>query len=243
MNFKFPGECPVCRSKFVALVCRRQTEKAGMIDVFYCMECHSLCSPFAPEHLNGPTLNHHLRVFDRNLDFTQQWLVRIQEHWLPNKILDIGCGIGSLLYAVREQQGIDGIGYDLDVEACAYGQQTFQLDLRGQSWSANEDTPDVDLISCIMVLEHIKWPRPLLLQMVRAAKKYCCPVFVSVPWFNRNVWSHLHGPFGPGNLLEAPWIHVTHFAEQAFIDTVTSMGGGDFVRISGCPWPGYIFRA
>lgn len=241
MNIRFPGECPICRSKFLTLACRRRTAQAGDVDVYYCMECHSFCSPFAPEHLNGPTLNHHQRVFDRNFGFTRQWLERIQEHHRPSKILDIGCGIGSLLYAAREQQGIDGIGYDLDAEACAYGRQAFQLDLRGWTWTADEDTTGVDFITCIMVLEHIKWPRPLLTQMVRAAKKYACPAFVSVPWFNRNSWNHLHGPYGPGNLLEAPYVHVTHFAEQAFINVLQDMGAKSFTRIANCPWSGYLF--
>lgn len=240
MDIRFPGECPICRSKFLALACRRQT-RGGVVDVFFCMECESFCSPFAPEHLNGPTLNHHRKVFERNLIYTEQWLQRIQEHHCPTKILDIGCGIGTLLYAAREQQGIDGIGYDLDSEACDYGRQSYNLDLRGQVWSADDNTPDIDLISCIMVLEHIKWPRPLMLQMVRAAKKHDCPAFVSVPWFNRNSWKHLHGPFDTGNLLEAPYVHVTHFAEQAFINALQGMGAKSFIRITNCPWPGYLF--
>jgi SAM-dependent methyltransferase len=243
MDLRFPGECPVCRSPFLTLARRRQTPQVGPVDVFHCMECQSLCSPFAPEHLNGPSLNHHRKVFDRNQAFTRAWLERVQEHWRPTRILDIGCGIGSLLYAAREQSGIDGLGYDLDAEACSYGKATYQLDLRGQAWSADEDTAGVDLISCIMVLEHIKWPRPLMQQLVRAAKKYNCPVYVSVPWFNRSSWSHLQEPYGPGNLLELPYVHVMHFAEQAFVDACKGMGARSFTRISGCSWPGYLFTA
>jgi SAM-dependent methyltransferase len=243
MDIRFPGECPVCRSKFLSLACRRQTPQVGTVDVYHCMACQSFCSPYAPEHLNGPSLNHHLTVFERNQGFTQVWLERVQAHWRPTKILDIGCGIGSLLHAAREQQGIAGIGYDLDTESCEHGRQAFDLDLRGRAWSADEDTPAVDLITCIMVLEHIKWPRPLMLQLVRAAKRFNCPVYVSVPWFNRATWPHLHGPFGPGNFLELPYVHVTHFAEQAFVDACKGMGARDFTRVSGCSWPGYLFTA
>jgi SAM-dependent methyltransferase len=121
MDIRFPGECPVCRSPFLTLACRRQTPQVGAVDVYHCMECQSFCSPFAPEHLNGPSLNHHLKVFERNQGFTNVWLDRLQEHWRPTTILDIGCGIGSLLHAARERSGIAGIGFDLDAQACVHG--------------------------------------------------------------------------------------------------------------------------
>jgi SAM-dependent methyltransferase len=240
-SLRIPAECPVCRSSLLTLARRLLTQAAGEVDLFYCMDCESVTSPFAPEHLNGPTLNHHLKVFDRNQEYSLRWLNALkQEGVCPRQMVDVGCGIGSLLHAARAAEGIEGTGYDLDEQACEHGRSHFGLDLRGEAWHAESDPHKVDLIACIMVLEHIKWPRPLLRQLILAGRRHQCPIYVSVPWFNRHSWKDLDNPFAPGSLLDAPWVHVTNFSELAFQRVCSSLGAVRMKRVSAIPWPGYL---
>lgn len=239
--FKYLKECPVCKSAFISLAKQIPTERAGDIDLFYCMECESFCSPFAPEHLNGPTLNHHLKVFERNQEFTYRWLQNIKDHINPRKILDIGCGIGSLLNAAN-RQGINGIGFDVDAEAAEYGRTNFGLNLKGEVWSSAYDAEGVDLITCIMVLEHIKWPRPLFRELILGARKYNSMVYISVPWFNRSEWKHLLAPNDADSLLNAPYVHVTHFSDIGFIKLCNDLGVKSYYKISSAPWAGFLIE-
>jgi SAM-dependent methyltransferase len=242
MRLQFPGECPVCRSTLLTLARRLETPRAGEVDLFYCMECESLCSPFAPTRLNGPTLNHHKRVFDRNQAFTDTFL-GILRAMLPlqrsKRVLDVGCGIGSFLHGLS-RHGIPGVGYDLDEEACAYGRATYGLDLRGEVWTHASGAESVQLITCIMVLEHLTWPRPLLFELIKGARRHACPAFISVPWFNRSWWHHLNAPLEPDSPLAQPWVHVTHFSEKGFVMACQGMGASRVERLTGGPWPGYL---
>ena len=130
MDLRFPGECVVCKSPNVALTRRIPTSRKMDVDLFYCMDCESFFSPFAPVHFNGPTLNHHRKVFDRNIGFTQTWFSAISSFLDSSPyVVDIGCGIGSLLFGLREQ-GIRGVGYDLDREATEFVFKEYHLDLR-----------------------------------------------------------------------------------------------------------------
>lgn len=241
--WRLPAECPVCRSDLMTMARRIVTERAGPVDLYYCMSCESFCSPYAPDHLNGPTLNHHLRVLERNIEFSRVFFPRLFEHVKPRRMVDIGCGIGTLLHAARTTFGIEGVGFDLDAEAVAHGAAHFGLDLRAQAWQADSVTSNVQLITCIMVLEHIKWPRPLLHQLLMGARRLACPVFISVPWFNRGNWVDLRDPLAEKSMLHAPWVHVTHFSETGFVKTCEELGARRTQRVSGHPWPGYLVWA
>jgi SAM-dependent methyltransferase len=240
----FPKECPICRSPYVALARQIATERAGLVNLFHCMGCRSFFSPFAPD-LSGPTLNHHRKVFDRNVGWTSQWLQAIQNGMQGpvRSVLDIGCGIGSLLFGLRVL-GIGGLGYDLDIEACEFGRHEYGLDLRGDEWRAgNAADADFNLICCIMVLEHIRWPRPLLFELVKESRRRNCAAFVSVPWFNENWWPHLQSPLTEGSPLKEPWVHVTHFSSAGFESVCKEMGIKRRVWVGGIPWPGYLIWA
>jgi len=227
----------------MALARQIKTSRAGNVDLFYCLDCESFCSPFAPDNLNGPTLNHHLRVLDRNIEFSRIFIPRLFEHIKPKRIIDVGCGIGTLLHSARIMFNIEGVGFDLDAEACSHGKERFALDLRAEPWSTSAHVVDVDLILCVMVLEHLKWPRPLLFELISGAKKNSCPLFVAVPWFNRAMWKDLLDPTAQSSMLAQPWVHVTHFSESGFMNTCREMGAKKMIRISGHPWPGYLIWA
>jgi 2-polyprenyl-3-methyl-5-hydroxy-6-metoxy-1,4-benzoquinol methylase len=215
----------------------------GSVDLYYCMECESFSSPFAPTIASPHTqVNWHKSVLERNLAWSADLLSQLKEIGVRGPIVDVGCGIGSLLLAARNF-GMSGVGYDLDVPACQYGREQFDLDLRGENWSL-ETSPDFELISCISVLEHIHQPRDLIAQMIHAAKERKATVFLSVPFLNRDWWRFLHTDSGTsGHVFEYPHVHVTHFSHKGMETVCRQFGASslEMVRVAR-GWVGFLIR-
>ena len=184
----------------------------GSVELYYCMECESLSSPFSPPSTNTATqLEWHKSVLERNLDWSNVLIDNLINKGCGGPVVDIGSGIGSFLLAARER-GWEGVGFDLDIEVCQYGREQFNLDLRAEIWR-EETSPKFSILTCISVLEHIHQPRPLILEMISAARMKRAKIYLSVPFFNRIWWKMLHtDTTAPGHPFEYPHAHVTHFS-------------------------------
>lgn len=213
----------------------------GTVELFYCMECESFSSPFSPPVANPPTeVNWHKTVLDRNLKWSDELLSKLSDKGVTGPMVDIGCGIGSLLEGAK-RRGISGIGFDLDVEACAYGREAFGLDLRGELWSRDK-TGHFGLISCISVLEHVHQPRALITEMIQTARDYGAHAYLSVPLINRDWWRFLHTDnLTPGHMFEVPHAHVTHFSNLGMRTLLEQLGvqNVDVVSVDK-GWVGYL---
>lgn len=231
--------CPLCASQNTALMGEyaHRGNEADMVDLFYCLDCQSFASPRAKPIVGDETTGWHLSVEERNLEYGRTLFDRIG---IPNpQVLDIGSGIGTLLKTAKEYGG-GGVGFDTNKSATDYGQAQ-GMDTRCEMWDISTEVPKPNLITCIMVLEHIHWPRPLLHDLVQAAKKYDATLFVSVPWFNKNWWHYLREPVEVGKFhaLEAPRNHVMHMSCEGFENTIKSFGAKKFERINA-GWEGYL---
>ena len=71
----------------------------------------------------------------------------IKNNISPEKVVDVGCGPGMLVYSLREQ-GVNAIGYDIDerINNIEYLKQVSLFDL----------TDPADLVTCMEVAEHIE---------------------------------------------------------------------------------------
>jgi len=235
-----PDECPVCRSPYLSLFDVQQTPRGADVDVFFCMECESLSSPFSKPNPVQSSLDWHRSVYERNSRFSNAFLdIVVQKFGRPRGILDIGSGIGTLLKAAAERS-ISGVGYDLDTVSCQYGRAEFGLDLRGEEWSHGSGVGDVELIACIMVLEHIHYPRALMNGLMKEAIAKRCPIFVSVPFVEKTWWPHLLSDNrSEGHPFHYPHVHVTHFSRKGMKAAFTQMGARHFIETEqGFPWPG-----
>lgn len=240
-----PANCPICASPYMALFDVHRVASGQLeVDVFVCMDCRSLSSPFAPPNPPTTQISWHRSVFDRNLDYADELFDVVKDHLsTPASILDIGCGTGTLLFAAR-RRGISGVGFDLDADACDYGRLLHGLDLRGEAWNPSIEVGKISLITCVMVLEHIHEPRALMADMMKAATAQKCPIFVSVPFVERAWWRYLltepnksQGEFHPFRM---PHVHVSHFSREGMTKAFTQFGAKRFIDPKHRSWPGLL---
>lgn len=89
----------------------------------------------------------------------------------PVRLLDVGCGIGSLLLEGRER-GWDVHGLDVNVKAAAYGREHFALDIRSGAVEELIDAGErYDAIILSQVLEHLERPHDTLRTLARLANE------------------------------------------------------------------------
>ena len=231
--------CPICESPHT-LFARALADGADrpLVDLFVCLACRSAASPWAEPIRPHSALSWHIQVAQRNAEYANSLF-----HDLGLAcpvVLDIGCGTGTLIAAARALGG-GGVGFDVDEASCAYGRD-LGLDLRAELWRPTSAIPPVNLITCIMVLEHLHQPRPLLGELIEASNRYRCPLFVAVPFFTRAWWRYLTEPvsveFHP---FRDPRIHVSHFSPEGFEIAANALGAQSVKPLLGRKgWPGYL---
>lgn len=237
MAVTMPGACPVCDGSAMTFARTFPRRIGGTVNVFYCMECESASSPFAPPNAPSDDVEWHKSVFKRNLDFADALLDAVAPR---GPLLDVGCSIGSLLLAARNR-GIPGVGYDLNPWSVAYGKEAFGLDLRNELWTPSK-TEDVKFITCIMVLEHIHQPRGLLRDLIQTSLRHHAPLFLSVPFFERPQWKQLRTDnlAEPSHFFSQPHVHVTHFSRKGLERAARDFGANVVRPLTAGGWPGML---
>lgn len=230
------ARCPICESDRTRLN-GQYLQGKEIVDLFFCAECESFSSPYAKPRPVGNSTDWHLRVRERNQGYARILFAKLGME--GPTVLDIGCGIGTVIETATSQGG-GGTGYELNRACVEYGRSR-GLDLHCATWSLDTPVTPPTLITCIMVLEHLHQPRPLLHDLIRAGHRYKAPVFISVPWFDRRWWPYLATPvtssvFHP---LAEPGVHVSHFSRTAFERVARSFGAGPMRMIKGAGWTGY----
>ena len=102
-----------------------------------------------------------------------------------SKVLDLGCGDGSLLKMLKEQKNVTGYGIDYDISQIKLSLDNrinvMQLDLNDGLNDFKNDT--FDYVVLAQSLQEIKNPEKLLKEMLRIGKE----VIISFP--NMGHWS------------------------------------------------------
>ncbi len=90
-------------------------------------------------------------------------------------ILDIGCGCGSLLLALREQGYVNCVGLEISQDLQEYGKQTFGVDIHLGDWLSYLESSDetLDVIIALDVLEHLN--RDILGRVLTASRNRLAP--------------------------------------------------------------------
>jgi FkbM family methyltransferase len=241
-KISMPEKCVVCNSPYVSFVKKLPNKQNQDVDLFYCMECESFFSPFSVPNKVSSQLEWHKSILDRNLRWATDLLTNIQQKTsIDGPIIDIGCGIGSLLLAAK-QIGLEGIGFDIDEESCIYGSTKYNLKLIGTHWE-RKNSPQCGLITCISVLEHIHYPRPLIKDLVNVAKENMCSLYISVPFLNRDWWKFLlTDNLTQGHIFEYPHVHITHFSSKGLETVCREFGAKSFepLKVAGGGWFGFL---
>jgi len=228
--------CPICDSDRTRLN-GQYLQGQEIVDLFFCTACESFSSPHAKPRPISTNIDWHLRVRERNQGFARELFTNLAVR--TPRVLDIGCGIGTVIETATGLGG-GGTGFELNPACVAHGRSR-GLDLRCAYWDLDTPVEPPTLITCIMVLEHIHQPRPLLHDLIQAGQRHHAPVFISVPWFDRRWWPYLNTPVTDGAFhpLAEPGVHVSHFSSRSFERVAAALGAGPMRLIRGA-WTGFV---
>lgn len=243
-----PRACPVCAQPYMVFFTRKKTVRTNReLPVYACLACRSFSNPSGyredREQL-ARDLEWHKSVFERNAAATRTLLAILREMGVDvSRILDIGAGTGTLL-RVASEFGCGGVGYEVNPLTQPYARDVNMVDVRAELWSKNTDCGPFTLLTCIMVMEHIAEPRPLIGEMVDACTEQQASLFISVPFLDRNRWHFLHDPDprSSGSPFFDQDVHVTHFSSEALEALLREFGMRSIDWIRKGLWHGVLAR-
>ena len=233
--------CVVCDSRYVLYTRHLQPIRLkSKIASYFCMECQSFFNPsgYIPsENELKASVSWHKNVYQNNKAKYQDLLEKLPK---CEKIIDIGYGIGTLVHCA-DQNGILGVGYDLNPWAIEYGVSNFGLDLRAQEWT-EQDNEYFDILFCISTLEHIERPRRLIASFANAAKRNDAYIYLHVPIINKSHWHLLFEPEKDNLYFGICGEHVTHFSATGLKTIATQLNATEFRNVNSHKMSGFLFK-
>ena len=142
------------------------------LDVVTCVECESVYTPYSPWYSSA----HFYSGFYLNEDelsppeFVNTRLEEITAEFSTfrnnNRLLDIGCGAGTLLQAARKN-GWNAQGIDVSAGAVKHVHELGFEVFEGELQEANFPSQHFDVVTAAELLEHLVDPQPLLQEVAR----------------------------------------------------------------------------
>ena len=96
------------------------------------------------------------------------------QNWIEPKarVLDLGCGDGTLLMALRDNKNADGLGVEIDAEditrCVARGINVIEQDLNDDL--GNFETGSFDVVVMTLALQALRYPHRVLDEMLRIGR-------------------------------------------------------------------------
>ena len=158
--------CPACSSSKA-----RKVGTKNELEIVSCMQCRSLYCPYSPwynsEMYYGDYYTHHgidepplvaRRLTEITADFSR--------YRQTNRLLDVGCGAGSLLQAARDN-GWDAQGIDVSVSAVSHSRNLGFEVFHGELKEAQLAKGQFDVITAVEILEHLSDPATVVNEIHR----------------------------------------------------------------------------
>lgn len=218
--------------------------------IFECPKCGSVSvhaeevRRHYPNSASTEAIEFHNKIRDRNLKWGEQLLRAIATG--PNRsqqhkvLIDIGCAIGTLLSAAANQ-GLHGVGYEIDKLAAAQARRDARLKIHEEFFTRNSTGHAQAIVSCIAVLEHLKRPLELLGEIAIYCGRHHADAFISVPMLP-NEWR----PFlrqsvrAPGNPFFDNEEHISHFTPKQFEQAMAMAFDAQPYPLVAGGWAGYL---
>ena len=145
---------------------------------------------------------------------------RLQSLDEKTRFLDVGCGNGGFLYALRAIKGVKGIGVELSQKTAVFSQTQLGLDVRsGAFLESHFSDESFDLVTMFQYFEHETQPLLVLQKTKKILKKKGLLVIelpnVESPMFKtfKSYWFHLDLPR-----------HVFHYSSKTLAKMLKRSG-------------------
>jgi methionine biosynthesis protein MetW len=134
-------------------------------------------------------------------------------------VIDFGCGNGSLLYLLKTQKNVSGLGYDISesgIEACR------RKGLRAVCTAIDRIHKELqdgqfDYAICNVTLQMVMYPEVLLGEMVRVAR-YQIVSFPNFAYYRNRLDMLLHGRMPQPMLFGYKWYSTGHIHQLSLSD-------------------------
>lgn len=240
-----PFSCTVCGLRTctaVSLFPFNDHRRPALTPLLYCIDCQS--AHFNHEPRNDDSLDWHKRVLQRNFEWSALLLRKLSQFGSPRRVIDIGCGIGTWLHFL-DTQGISGLGFDTNLTLVTHARKTLDLDLRGEIFTAENPAArafDADLLTAIMVMEHLSKPRTLAEQIARYCVRQGSRFYVTVPWFDDLRHLDFDDESKEHSVFNDVGAHVSYFSREGMIRMFDDFGMRTVGTVSGLAWSGLLFE-
>lgn len=240
-----PFSCTICGRRactVVRLFPFNDHRRPAEAPLLYCIACHS--AHFEHEPRNDVSLAWHQQVRARNTEWSALLLRKLSGFGAPSRVIDIGCGIGTWLRYLRTQ-GIAGLGFDTGVASVAHGREVLGLDLRCELFTAEHPAAvafGADLLTAVMVMEHLAAPRPFAEQVARYCVRHGARFYVTVPWLDDLGHLDFDDESKDYNVFNDVGAHVSYFSREGMIRMMADFGMRPVGTVSGLAWTGLLFE-
>lgn len=246
-------QCHCCEStntKFVQHYVLRRT--LAVAPIFLCRDCSSISVDYAAVKKHYPVsrscdaIQFHKSIVSRNKNWSRYLLQQVDgvlaTHGSIRTVIDVGCGIGTLL-GVAADKGLRSVGYDIDVLALAEARNDARLIIHDSLFSCTSHQESNALVCCIAVLEHLHRPLSLLRDIAEYCRSGNHSAFIFVPLLPDN-WSDflVESVTAKGNPFFDNEEHVTHFSTSSFESAWLDAFGCEPIQLAAGGWVGSFYR-
>lgn len=157
------------------------------------------------------------------------------QRWIKpgTRVLDLGCGDGTLLEALRDQRGVDGLGVEIDADnitACvARGINVIEQDLNESL--ENFETGSFDTVVMTLALQALRYPHRVLDEMLRIGQE-CIVTFPNFGHWRSRWYLGSRGRMPVSKFLPYTWYDTPniHFCT---VDDFEALCAEHHIRILG----------
>ena len=132
----------------------------------------------------------------------------------PNRILDVGCGEGTVLEQLRGFHPASSTGIDLDPDRiCLAKSRSGDIPFTiGNAQELPFDDNSIDLVMILEVLEHVGEPNIVLREAWRVTRKFLLASVPNEPWWRLGNLARFKYIRDLGNTPE----HINHWSVRSF---------------------------
>lgn len=235
----------MCDSPFCVPVAHfpfNDSRKPALTALHICQMCGSAHFQHPPRE--GSTIGWHQRVYERNTSWSIGLFEALSAHLVVSGVVDIGCGIGTWLNHCKSR-GVKTIGFDTSATCIDYGRKEFELNLRCEYFTKDNKyalDAGVNLVTCIMVMEHLSSPKALAYEISEFCKKSGSMAYVSVPFFNEKKHIDFDSESLAYSVFNDVGAHVSYFTDCGMELMFSSLGLSLVEKIRCGGWRGFLFR-